>query len=66
MGNVTSVIEGLQIFQRYVPGLWVEAAHDEIFGPSPEELDLSTEDLKRLEELDWFVDGEVDCWARFV
>ena len=78
MTAVNEVIEGLQILVKTAkvpPGLaqtGVEdkgtanlcgAGHDIIYGPmsNPDE-----EDARRLEELGWFYDFDLQCWAVFV
>jgi len=66
MTKIERVIEGLQIFQS-LGARWTWAEHDEIgvdFDAS-DDPQPSDEQKKRLEELRWFIDSEVDAWATF-
>lgn len=78
MASVAEVVEGLEILAKTasVPaGLAEEgetdtrtahlngAGHDIICGPDSSP---SPEDIKRLEEIGWHFDEEVECWSCFV
>lgn len=57
--------EVFEIFSKYEVDASVAVGHDIIYaGPEPE--DVSDDDMKRLEELGWFIDAEFGCLARFV
>lgn len=56
------LIEALKILNKY-PDVSITAEHDQIWaGPRADE--VSFEDRKRLEELDWFEDEEL--FSRFI
>lgn len=63
------IIEGLNIIEKYSEDLPTDfaAEHDQIWaGPdNASEMNISEEDLKRLEELNWFIDEEFDSWSHF-
>ena len=61
------VLEGLQILAKYFPDGDISAEHDIIYaGGDNSDVEISEEDLARLDELDWFIDSEANCWAKFV
>lgn len=59
--------EGLDIISKYIEDGDIAAEHDQIWaGPDDaSEMNISEEDLKRLDELGWFIDEEFDCWTHF-
>ena len=64
---MNSVLEGLQILAKYFPDGDIAAEHDVIYaGGDNSDVEISEEDLARLDELGWFIDSEVDSWAKFV
>ena len=65
MGNVREVIDGLEIFARYMPQMWLCAEHDIIYGPHGG-VQLTNDERLRLGTLGWFIDIESGCWARHV
>jgi len=64
MGKRAELIEGLQILERYEPGKYADAQHDVVYG-AHSGIELIDADAKRLDELGWFIDDEVDSWAFF-
>ncbi len=64
--TVDNIIEGLSIMRKYAGGdpFFVQAEHDEIYALSTE-VQLSDEDVKRLEELGWLEDSDMGCWKAF-
>jgi hypothetical protein len=71
MANISDVIGGLQILQKYVTsksrGL-VDAQHDIICaGPELSQLKdtMTPEDKAKMDEFGWHEDEESDSWAKF-
>ena len=67
MAKRSAIIEGLQILSKYYPeDDYCSAEHDQFFGADHDEsIVMSESDKKRLDELGWFIDSEVDSWAVF-
>ena len=60
------IVEGLNILSKYSDGGDFSAEHDQIWaGSDASNMDISEEDLERLEELNWFLDEEYDSWSHF-
>lgn len=67
MASFLNVAEGLQIFEKYRPGKQLAGAeHDVILSIDMPMEDLSADDLRRLDDMGWFLSGEFACWAIFV
>ena len=58
------ISEVLNILMKYDPDSDFSAEHDKIWAASSE-VEITDEDLNRLEELGWFIDEEFDCWSHF-
>ena len=58
------LIEALQIFSKYSDTKYPTCCVHDVLLICVEE-EISTEDAKRLEELDFFVSEEYDGWASF-
>lgn len=67
--EVSKIIEGLQIIQKSKPtkesDYHFRAEHDEIFVGSLE-WKMSDDDKKRMEELGWEADEDIDGWRTTV
>ncbi len=63
---MSKVKAGFDIFLKY--GEWnISAEHDIIYAyPVLDEVKVSEEDVKALEELGWWWDDDSDCWAKWV
>ena len=60
------ILKGLEIFSKYKDEGDFAAGHDQIWaGVNADEMDISKEDLKILDELGWFIDEEHDSWSHF-
>jgi len=62
------ILEGLKILDKYTPeGRGDFAAeHDQIWaGIDADDMDISEEDLEKLDDLGWFLDEEFDSWSHF-
>ena len=59
------MIEGLEILKDYPTGDgWMAAEHDIIWtGCEENPENMNPEDVKKLDELGFFWDDELDCWA---
>jgi hypothetical protein len=66
MANVTDIVRGLEIIQRYChEGVQMGGAeHDIIYGPFLDR-PMSVEDEAKLVEMGWFLDEEDDAWSHF-
>lgn len=62
MPKIKRIIEGLQILAKYKPDDYCAAEHDVLYGPDAE---VTEEERKKLDELEWFYDDEVGCWCCF-
>lgn len=62
---MNNILAGMQILAKYNPDFEVAAQHDQIWiGPGL--IQVSSEDKKILEDLNWFVDSEIDeSWTHF-
>jgi hypothetical protein len=63
MTQIEEIIEGLKIFKSLGDDSISGAEYGEIFGT---EKTTSEEQTKKLKELGWYLDTEVNCWAKFV
>ena len=62
-----TVVEGLQILLKYFPDGYVSAEHDIIYaGGDNDEVSISEDDVKRLEELRWHYDKSLPSWYTYV
>ena len=69
MASTADIVEGLNILRTYIEDGKHDqlggAEHDIIYGPDVAPDLVSEEDQKRLDDLGWFVDSEVDSYAHF-
>lgn len=71
MATAHQLIEGMKVLAQYqipggLEGLEVDAQHDIIYcGPNIKWKHITEEDKKKLEELGWHLDEQLQCWARF-
>lgn len=62
--KISAVIEGLQILQKTDDSEYtIDAAHDQIWAGG--ERHVSEEERKRLLELGWFFDTDIERWSAF-
>ena len=62
-----TVVEGLQILLKYFPDGDIAAEHDVIYaGGDNDDVSISDEDMKRLEELRWHYDESLPSWFHYV
>ena len=62
------ILGGLKILEKYTPEDLGDfaAEHDQIWaGIDADDMDISEEDLEKLDELGWFLDEEFDSWSHF-
>ena len=63
MPKINDVIRALEIFRDADAGeVWIEAGHDELYGPSEREANLNDEQRVELDSLGWHLSSEYDCW----
>ena len=61
------VLEGLQILAKYFHDGDFCAEHDVIYaGSDASDVEISEDDLNRLDELGWSIDEGLDSWYKFV
>ena len=62
-----TVTEGLQILLKYFPDGDIAAEHDIIYaGGDNDDVSISDEDMKRLEEFRWHYDKSLPSWYTYV
>lgn len=62
---MNKILAGMQIIAKYNPDFHVSAEHDQIW-VGPGFIQVSAEDAKNLDDLDWFVDNQIDnSWTHF-
>jgi len=60
------ILKGLLIFSKYSKNGDFAAEHDQIWaGPDAEKMEISKEDLIKLDELGWWIDEDFDSWSHF-
>lgn len=66
--SFAAMAEAFTIFAKYEPsdGLPHLAVEHDIIYSGPEPAVVSVEDIKRLEELDWDVDEQLECFTKNV
>lgn len=65
MAQMSHIIEGLNLFFKYEGDGPVSAEHDKFCAGFTRPEDMSVEDAKKLDELGWFWEEDVQSWARF-
>ncbi len=60
-----TILEGLKIIAKYTPDTDFAAEHDIIYCGECDEMNMSDEDKKKMEDLGWFIDEEYNCWCSF-
>ena len=64
----SSVLIGLNIIEKYLPGFHIEPAHDVLYCAEIDKLieaGLTIKDAEELRKQNWMYDGEHDCLAVF-
>ncbi len=58
--------EGLDIISKYEEDAGFCAEHDVIYVGGEEATEnMSVEDKRKMEELNWFIDDGLGCWSHF-
>jgi len=68
MNSTFQVLEGMRILLSYEPRCFIDIVEDKLyFGYTYSEImSISEEDTTLLEELDWFLDDEMNSWAKYI
>ncbi len=64
----SSVLIGLNIIEKYIPGFHIEPAHDILYCADINEIikaGLTSEDAEELRKQNWMIDSSNDCLAVF-
>lgn len=66
MATIDQLVGGLEIFRRFDPSGSVSTERGVIYvpGPSPDTDKISKKDKRLLENLGWYWDAKLQCWAR--